>query len=132
MTMRTAFLDAVSVEDVQKIARWLVALAQAHDMAAAKIVLSYVIGRPPKTTGEGAVDDEEEGEDMADLPLRDVDRDAVSRLRDSDIDACKLWLHFSDPRAWRMSSEEQAHTLAGLERRHGKLRLPKAAADEEE
>ena len=47
--LRSAFLGAVSDEDMQAIAKKLVARAKKGNLAAAKILLAYVIGRPAES-----------------------------------------------------------------------------------
>ncbi len=45
--LRSALLDAVTPEDVAALARALLAQAKGGDVAAARLVLSYAVGRPP-------------------------------------------------------------------------------------
>jgi hypothetical protein len=44
--LRRALLDAVTPEDLQTLTRQLIAMAQAGDMAAARLVLAYTLGKP--------------------------------------------------------------------------------------
>jgi hypothetical protein len=46
--LRSRALAAVSGPDLEAIVRQLVAAAQAGDVGAAKVLLSYVLGRPPE------------------------------------------------------------------------------------
>jgi hypothetical protein len=46
--LRSRALAAVSGADLEAIIRQLVAAAKAGDVAAAKLILSYVLGRPPE------------------------------------------------------------------------------------
>jgi hypothetical protein len=47
--LRSRALAAVSGQDLEAIVRQLVAAAKAGDVAAAKVLLPYVLGRPPET-----------------------------------------------------------------------------------
>lgn len=44
--IRTAFLKAISAEDIQAIARKLIEKAKAGDLVASKLILMWAIGRP--------------------------------------------------------------------------------------
>jgi hypothetical protein len=55
---RTAFLNAITVADLEEIARKLVAMAKAGDVAAAGVLLRYSIGRPPEVNPDRADLDE--------------------------------------------------------------------------
>jgi hypothetical protein len=54
--LRSAFLDAVSDEDVAALARRLKDLAMAGDMAAATLFLSYALGKPAKVVDVDRLD----------------------------------------------------------------------------
>ena len=54
--MRTAFLDAVSADDVAAVARKLAALAAAGDIAAAALYLSYALGKPVPAVNPDTLD----------------------------------------------------------------------------
>jgi hypothetical protein len=54
--MRTAFLDALTAEDVQALARRLLRQALAGDTAAAQLVLSYILGKPTAAVDPDALD----------------------------------------------------------------------------
>jgi hypothetical protein len=54
--MRSAFLNAVSADQVQELARKLVAMALAGDVAAAKLVLLYALGRPTDAVNPDTLD----------------------------------------------------------------------------
>jgi hypothetical protein len=53
---RQALLDAVAPEDVAQVAKKLLALALAGDVAAAKVLLSHVIGKPPQAVNPDRLD----------------------------------------------------------------------------
>jgi hypothetical protein len=53
---RKALLDAVTAEEVAAIGRKLTEQALAGDVAAAKVLLTFVIGRPPEAVNPDAVD----------------------------------------------------------------------------
>jgi hypothetical protein len=53
---RKALLDAVSPEDVAQVGRQLLAQALAGDVAASKVLLTFVVGRPPEAVNPDAVD----------------------------------------------------------------------------
>ena len=57
--MRTALLEAVSENRLSRIVGKLADLAEAGDVAAAKLVLSYVVGRPAEAPDPDGVDDDE-------------------------------------------------------------------------
>src|SRR5947209_5063675 len=57
--LRQAFLDAVTPEDMQEIARRLIMEARLGNMTAAKLVLSYVLGKPPAAQNPDTLDQEE-------------------------------------------------------------------------
>jgi hypothetical protein len=44
--MRTAFLNAITEEDVAKVAQWLLNMALGGDVEAARLFLSYALGKP--------------------------------------------------------------------------------------
>jgi hypothetical protein len=47
-TLRQALLDSATPDDVQRVGRMLLGLAEAGDVAAAKVWLEYTVGRPPQ------------------------------------------------------------------------------------
>jgi hypothetical protein len=53
--MRTAFLEAISPDDIQAIVRMLIDKATAGDLVASKLVLLWAIGRPPDPQHPDAV-----------------------------------------------------------------------------
>jgi hypothetical protein len=53
---RQAILDAVSDEDVGRVARALLEQASRGDVAAAQVLLGYVVGRPTKATDPDTLD----------------------------------------------------------------------------
>src|SRR5207237_8548609 len=57
--IRKALLDAVTAEDIQRIFQRLVAQAVLGDVASAKLVLSYVLGKPAAVVNPDSVDQEE-------------------------------------------------------------------------
>ena len=54
--MRSAFLDAVSAEGVQALARKLLAQALAGDVQAAQLFLAYAVGKPAPAADPDALD----------------------------------------------------------------------------
>ncbi len=54
--LRQAMLDAVTPEDIQAIVRQLIQKAREGDVAAARLVLAYAIGKPDKATDPDAVE----------------------------------------------------------------------------
>ncbi len=54
--LRQAMLDAVTPEDVQAIVRQMVQKARAGDVAAARLVLAYAVGKPDRAVDPDAVD----------------------------------------------------------------------------
>lgn len=69
--LRSALLDSVTEEDLRGIARSLVEQAQGGDLAAAKLLLSYVVGRPPSEV---------------DLPITAEPPLDLSKLSDAELD----------------------------------------------
>jgi hypothetical protein len=57
--LRSALLSAVSEDDVQAIGRRLARQAKKGDVAAAKVLLAYLIGKPAETTDPDRVDVDE-------------------------------------------------------------------------
>jgi hypothetical protein len=57
--MRKALCDAVNEEDLRQIAEALKRKAKEGDVAAARLVLSYVVGRPEATVDPDTLDEEE-------------------------------------------------------------------------
>src|SRR5262249_26309457 len=57
--MRSAFLEAVSADQVKELARNLVAMALAGDVPAAKLVLLYALGRPTAAVDPDGLDMQE-------------------------------------------------------------------------
>jgi hypothetical protein len=57
--MRKALCDAVSEEDLRQIAEALKRKAKEGDVAAARLVLSYVVGRPEATVDPDTLDEQE-------------------------------------------------------------------------
>jgi hypothetical protein len=57
--LRKALLDAVTVEDIDAIAKKLLQLAKEGDLAAIKIILAYTIGKPKITVEPDHLDVEE-------------------------------------------------------------------------
>jgi hypothetical protein len=53
---RQALLDAVGPEDVAQVAKKLLALALAGDVAAAKVLLAYVVGKPAQAVHPDRLD----------------------------------------------------------------------------
>ena len=69
--LRAALLDAVSEEDLRALARSLVEKARGGDVAAAKLLLSYAVGRPPSEV---------------DLPITVEPPLDLSKLSDAELD----------------------------------------------
>jgi len=57
--LRQALLDAVTPEDLQGIVRQLIQKAQEGDVAAARLVLSYTVGKPDKAVDPDTLDQHE-------------------------------------------------------------------------
>ena len=56
--LRAALLNAVTPEDVAELARALLTQAKAGDVAAARLVLSYAVGRPAEAPDAGQTADD--------------------------------------------------------------------------
>jgi hypothetical protein len=54
--LRSVLLDAVSDDDLRAVARKLVEQAKAGDMAAGKLLLAYVVGRPADAVSPDTLD----------------------------------------------------------------------------
>ncbi len=54
--MRSALCQAVTREDIQAVARWLLARAKEGDLAAIKLLFAYTIGRPVETVDPDTLD----------------------------------------------------------------------------
>src|SRR5437870_7469655 len=57
--LRQAFLDAVTPEDLQRIAQRLIVQAVLGDIPSAKLVLGYVLGKIPEPVNPDTLDQEE-------------------------------------------------------------------------
>jgi hypothetical protein len=57
--LRSALLDSISAEDLAAIVRALIAKAQAGDVAAAKLIFAYVLGKPAQAVDPDRLDSEE-------------------------------------------------------------------------
>lgn len=57
--MRAAFLRATTEDDIQQIAQTLVVKAKGGDLAAARLLLGYVIGRMPETVDPDRMEEHE-------------------------------------------------------------------------
>jgi hypothetical protein len=55
-TLRQALIDAVTAQDITDIARALIAKARAGDVAAAKLLLGYALGKPAAQTHPDRLD----------------------------------------------------------------------------
>jgi hypothetical protein len=83
--LRKALFDAVSAEDVQAIAQKLANRAKKGDVAAAKLLLSYLIGKPAAAVNPDRLDLEEmeffrslpEAEEMMEVLTNRIGADAV-------------------------------------------------------
>jgi len=84
LALRTALLDAITPAKVKKIAKALMERAEQGDVAAAKVVLAYSVGRPAE-----AVDPDELAAQEYER-LRFVDRSLVLRVLSGALDKPKM------------------------------------------
>jgi hypothetical protein len=78
--IRKAFLEAVSVEDIQAIVRMLIDKAKAGDLVASKLVLLWAIGRPTDPHHPDAVEAMAAAEAQAAVPPPPLPADPEARL----------------------------------------------------
>jgi hypothetical protein len=65
--LRAAMLDEVQPADVQELTRKLIGLAREGDVAAARLVLEYALGKPPTAVSITGPEGESLGDDVAKL-----------------------------------------------------------------
>jgi hypothetical protein len=77
---RQALFQAVTEDDLQAIAAMLVRKAREGDLAAAKLLLAYVVGRPAEVVNPDTLDDQEMKQYAGQVGGETVMREAMSTL----------------------------------------------------